>query len=86
MKLKFKTKVRIWEGPSAWYFVTIPVKESAQVREKFRNVHRGWGSIPVNVKIGKSEWKTSIFWEKKGTYLLPLRKNSELPRRFQTGV
>ena len=85
MKLNFKTKVWIWDGPITWYFVTIPQKESVRVREKFRNFHRGWGSIPVNVRIGKSEWKTSIFWEKKGTYLLPIKKEIRKAENISNG-
>lgn len=65
MKLQFNTKLWIWDGPNPWYFVTVPEKESAKIRKEFRALHRGWGSVPVNVEIGSSKWKTSIFWEKK---------------------
>ncbi len=75
MNINIKTKVWIWDGPNPWYFVRIPEAESKVIRKEFRAVHRGWGSIPVNVKIGESKWKTSIFWEKKGTYLLPIKKS-----------
>ena len=34
---------------------------------------RGFGSIPVKAQIGKTEWKTSIFPTKEGTYLLPVK-------------
>lgn len=72
--LKFKSNLWVWDGSSPWYFVTVPEKESILIRERFRHVHRGWGSVPVLVQIGDSSWKTSIFWEKKGTYLLPIKK------------
>lgn len=72
--LTFKAKVWIYEGPSPWYFITVPKKESAELKKMFGPFHRGWGSIPVLVTIGASSWKTSIFWEKKGTYLLPIKK------------
>ena len=32
----------------------------------------GWGVIPVHVRIGKTEWKTSLF-PKDGRYLVPIR-------------
>ena len=32
----------------------------------------GWGVIPVRVRIGKTEWKTSLF-PKDGLYLVPLK-------------
>lgn len=85
MKLNLKTKIWIWEGPSPWYFITIPKKESKKIREEFRSVHRGWGSIPVKVKIEKSSWKTSIFWEKKGTYILPIKKEIRNAEKISNG-
>jgi hypothetical protein len=32
----------------------------------------GWGMIPVFVKIGETEWKTSL-WPKDGGYIVPLK-------------
>ncbi len=74
MEINFKSNLWIWDGPSPWYFVTVPKDLSEKIRSRFRHVHRGWGSIPVEVNIGGSIWRTSIFWEKKGTYLLPIKK------------
>ena len=74
LELKINTKLWIWDGPSPWYFITIPVKESGKIKKICGAYHRGFGSIPVNVQIGESKWKTSIFWEKKGTYILPVKK------------
>jgi hypothetical protein len=76
LDLEFKITAKLWiyDGPSPWYFITIPKKEASYIRKEFRDIHGGWGSLPVEVKIGKTSWKTSIFWEKKGTYLLPIKK------------
>lgn len=71
---KIKAKVWVYKGPSAWHFVTIPKKESGIIKKYFSEVKRGWGSLPVKVKIGLVEWKTSIFPDKKlEAYLLPLK-------------
>lgn len=83
-QINFKSNLWIWDGPSPWYFVTVPEKESKLIRERFRHVHRGWGSIPVVVQIGDSSWKTSIFWEKKGTYLLPIKKEIRVAEKLIT--
>ncbi len=72
--INFKSSLWVWDGPNPWYFITVPEKESKIIRERFRHVHRGWGSVPVTVQIGDSTWKTSIFWEKAGTYMLPIKK------------
>jgi len=34
----------------------------------------GWGCIPVEVTIGATRWKTSLF-PKNGGYLVPVRAN-----------
>lgn len=73
-EFSFNEKLWIWDGPNPWYFITIPIKISTDLRKRYKDVHRGWGSLPVEVFIGKSNWKTSIFWEKRGSYLLPVKK------------
>ena len=83
--LAFKAKVWIYEGPTPWYFVTVPEKESGALKKKFGAFHRGWGSIPVQVTIGASSWKTSIFWEKKGTYILPIKKEIRRAEKISFG-
>ena len=70
-----KGRVVLWPGEmGAWHFVHIDKKTSEILKEKHGKVRRGFGSIPVMAKIGKTEWKTSIFPDKRsGTYLLPLK-------------
>lgn len=71
---KFKSDVWLYPGNAAWHFITVPEKESKDIKNKFGANARGWGSIPVCVILGKSEWTTSIFPDRKsGTYLLPLK-------------
>lgn len=60
----------------AWHFVSVPKKLSKEIRETFGGLARGWGSLPVEVTIGSTTWKTSIFPDKKSeTYLLPLKRD-----------
>ena len=74
---KIRTKVWLYPGPPAggggWHFVSIPAKISVEIKEKHGKHARGWRSIPVSVTLGKSIWKTSIFPDKGGIYLLPLK-------------
>ncbi len=67
---------------TGWHFVSVPKKQSEDIKEIFGTPKRGWGSIPVIVTIGKTEWKTSIFPDKQsGGYLLPLK--SEVRKKEQ---
>lgn len=71
---KIKSEVWLYPGMAGWHFVSIPKKESAEIKKNFSSMKRGWGSLPVLVKVGKTEWGTSIFPDKKTeTYLLPVK-------------
>lgn len=63
-----------YPGMASWHFVAIPKKESALIKESFEKQAKGWGSIPVQVCIGTTQWQTSLFPDKKsGTYILPVK-------------
>ncbi len=71
---KFKAKVWEWQGKGSWHFATVPVDVSAEINDLFAHAKRGWGSLPIKVTLGSSEWKTSIFPDTKtNTFVLPLK-------------
>ena len=68
------TKLWLWEGKGAWYFVTIDVEIAQQIKEMYGYLKAAWGSIPVILTIGDSTWKTSLFPDKKGGgFLAPIK-------------
>ena len=70
---KARTRVRRYKGTS-WYLAHLPVKQSAQIKARFGKTARGWGSIRVHLRIGDTEWDTSLFPDKKsGTYLFAIK-------------
>lgn len=72
MNFDFDGKILFWRGPAPFYFVTVPEKESQDLKAISGLVTYGWGVIPVHVRIGKTEWKTSLF-PKDGLYLVPIK-------------
>lgn len=71
---KLKAKVWVYSGLAAWHFVTVPKVAGKTIRKRFGFSAKGWGSLPVLVKVGEHFWNTSIFPDKKsGSYLLPLK-------------
>jgi hypothetical protein len=69
-----KNKVWLYSGQGAWHFVSVPPKVSKQIKSMFGYLKAGWGSLPVNLTIGKTTWQTSIFPDSKSaTYLIPLK-------------
>lgn len=59
---------------TAGVFLFMPKELSKEIRTNFKWREKGWGRMKVAVKIGKSEWKTSIWFDTKhDTYLLPVK-------------
>ena len=84
---KFSAKVWIYPGmKGAWHFLSVPKKESAQIKKIFGALAGGWGSLPVDATIGKTNWKTSIFPDKKSaTYILPLKSEVRKKEKIAEG-
>ena len=74
MELSLKSKVMLYPGMAGWHFAFVDKKTSEKIKRSQINKKRiGWGSVPVTITLGKTIWKTSIFPDKDGTYLLPLK-------------
>lgn len=73
-KLVINGRVWEWEGKGSWHFVTIEKPQAEKIKNNYPWPRRGFGSIPVNITIGKTPWKTSVFPEKNGSFLLPIKK------------
>jgi len=80
-----KAKVWLWSGKAAWHFITIPKDLSAHIKGFNDTPRKGFGSVPVKVTIGSTTWKTSMFPEKKGTYLLPLKVEIRKKEKITVG-
>jgi len=70
--IEFSGAVWYWRGPAPFFFVTVPEDESRQLQEIVSRVTYGWGMVPVNARIGSSEWYTAL-WPKDGKYILPIK-------------
>ncbi|UWF76800.1 MULTISPECIES: DUF1905 domain-containing protein [Microbacterium] len=73
MRIEFESPVTRWDARvDSWFFATLPEELSADIRE-LPAPPRGFGSLRVNVRIGTTTWRTSIFPGRSG-YLLPVKK------------
>ncbi|MFO7546786.1 MAG: DUF1905 domain-containing protein [Trueperaceae bacterium] len=73
---RFQLTGEMWRHPSAaaWHFLTIPEIASAEIRVRFGMMSRGFGSLRVEVTIGDTRWRTSIFYDRTmNGYLLPVK-------------
>jgi hypothetical protein len=74
-----------WTGKAAWFFVTLPADDSEDIREMVPE-RRGFGSVRVEVEIGSSRWKTSIFPDSTvGSYILPVKKAVRMAEGVDAG-
>ncbi|MBK6490064.1 MAG: DUF1905 domain-containing protein [Gemmatimonadetes bacterium] len=72
MSFTFTGRIWEWRGPSPFHFVTVPAKQCRDLQGIAKLVTYGWGMVPVVVRIGGTEWKTSLF-PRDGRYLIPLK-------------
>jgi hypothetical protein len=64
-----------YTGQAAWYFVTLPHDVADDIDEISADARRGFGSVPVEVTVGATTWKTSIFPDTKSeSFVLPVKK------------
>lgn len=76
MNLSHKFKAVIWEysGSGSWHFISVPKDFAADIKE-LSGPRKGFGSVRVEVNIGKDTWRTSLFPDSKNsTYVLPIKK------------
>ncbi len=75
ISFEFENKVWLYNAEKgSWHFVTLPVSLGEEIKDNYGYTSKGWGSIPVKVRIGETSWKTSIFPDKKeNSYVLPLK-------------
>ncbi len=70
---------------ATWYFLTLTKKASSQVKE-LRSKHKGWGQVAVEVTLGSSVWKTSVFPSKEvGGYVLPIKASIRKKEKVDDG-
>ncbi|MFL6772785.1 MAG: DUF1905 domain-containing protein [Sphingomicrobium sp.] len=63
----------LWSGGS-WHFITIPEENAVEIRAHSLFNRGGFGSVKVEASINGVAWRTSVFPQKSGGYLLPVKK------------
>ena len=84
MTIEFSGKIWFWRGPAPWYFVTVPARQCRDLKAISGAVTYGWGMIPVHVRIGNSEWETSL-WPKDGRYIVPIKASIRKAEQLEEG-
>jgi len=70
----------VWNGEKgSWHFLSVPADQGVEIRVQALGPRTGFGSVKVEATIGDVRWRTSIFPQKSGGYVLPVK--AEVRRR-----
>jgi hypothetical protein len=82
----FDAELWEWEAQAAWFFVSLPSDLSEEISARFGAHAAGFGSVRVEVTVGKTTWRTSVFPDKKrATYVLPVKKQVRKAEGLEVG-
>lgn len=84
MIVEFSGKIIHWRGPAPYLFVPVPAEHSRAIKEISSLATYGWGVIPVHVRIGKTDFTTSLF-PKDGLYLVPVKVSVQRAEHLEEG-
>lgn len=88
-KVSFTLRAKVWlyQGIGGWHFVTLSVKRSNMIRALYGMEAKPFGSLPVTVTIGQTEWKTSLFPDKRSNaYLFAIKSAVRKKERITHGM
>jgi hypothetical protein len=70
-RFEFTAELWEWESQASWYFVSLPPEMADEIEDMAGARAGGFGSVRVEVAIGATTWRTSVFPDKKrATYVL----------------
>jgi hypothetical protein len=71
-RVEFDAEIIHWRGPAPYLFVPVPDHHVDEIRFAARSASYGWGVVPVEARIGTTDFTTSLF-PRGETYLLPVK-------------
>jgi hypothetical protein len=86
MAADFAFSAPLWQWMARrdeWFFVSVPEELSDEIGARSEGLTGGFDSVPVQVTIGRTTWRTSIFPGGDGRYSLPLKKSVRVAERIE---
>ena len=82
---KIKAKVFTYSvEATSWYFVSVGEKMSEEIK-KTATRKVGFGFVPVEVPVGETTWRTTLFPSKDKPYILALKKDVRIREDIHAG-
>lgn len=86
MEREFTAVPYLWDARKAdtWVFVDLPTALADEIDDLAGHAARGFGSLRVEVRVGRTTWRTSIF-PSDSTFVLPLKKDVRRAEQIEVG-
>ena len=82
----FSAELWEWHGQASWHFVSLPEDVTDDIDDRFGHLAAGFGSIRVEVRVGSSTWRTSVFPDtKRGALILPVKQEIRRKQHLAVG-
>ena len=75
-KVEYRFRTSIWRHEGGWYFASLPIETSTEIRSHIGYIEEGWGRLKAVATVVGVEWSTAIWFDTKSTrYMLPVKKS-----------
>jgi hypothetical protein len=85
----FDAELWRWQAraEAGWTFVSLPAEASEEIRDLVAHGSaRGFGSVRVEVRVGLTVWRTSVFPDAtRGVYVLPVKRAIRRAQDWEPG-
>ena len=74
--ITYQFTATIWKygDVGGWYFVSLPIALSGEIRASLGWQEEGWGRMKATAEVRDTQWETAIWFDqKRSTYLLPIK-------------
>ncbi len=87
MTYAFTADLYLWAARTdSWVFVNLPEDVADEIEDVAPEPRRGFGAIKVEVTVGASTWRTSVFPSKAdATFVLPVKRAILKAEKFAVG-
>ena len=76
MTYAFAAELYLWQARAdSWVFLNLPDDVADEIEDAAPEPRRGFGAVKVEVTVGGSTWRTSVFPSKEAkTFVLPVKR------------
>ena len=88
INITYKFTASVWKhsDTGGWYFVSLPIELSREIRQNMKWQEEGWGRMKAKAKIRETLWDTAIWYDTKlNTYILPLKADIRKKEKIEIG-